>query len=39
MIMMMQTREMLVQGYALDTLFRHEKIISPTKISTPPAVR
>ena len=26
MIMMMQTREMLVQGYALDALFRHEKM-------------
>ena len=25
MMMMMQTREMLVQGYALDALFRHEK--------------
>lgn len=26
MLMMMQTREMLVQGYALDALFRHEKL-------------
>lgn len=26
MLMMMQTREMLVQGYALDALFRHEKM-------------
>ena len=26
MIMMRQTREMLVQGYALDALFRHEKM-------------
>ena len=26
MILMMQTREMLVQGYALDALFRHEKM-------------
>ena len=24
--MMMQAREMLVQGYALDALFRHEKL-------------
>ena len=27
MMMMMQTREMLVQGYALDALFRHEKMV------------
>ena len=27
MMMMMQTREMLVQGYALDALFRHEKLV------------
>ena len=27
MIMMMQTREMLVQGYALDALFRHEGLV------------
>lgn len=26
MMMMLQTREMLVQGYALDALFRHEKL-------------
>lgn len=26
MLMMMQAREMLVQGYALDALFRHEKL-------------
>lgn len=26
MMLMMQTREMLVQGYALDALFRHEKM-------------
>lgn len=26
MFMMMQTREMLVQGYALDALYRHEKM-------------
>ncbi|WP_449316921.1 trigger factor [Rubneribacter sp.] len=26
MIMMMQTRELLVQGYSLDALFRHEKM-------------
>ena len=27
MMMMMQTREMLIQGYALDALFRHEKMV------------
>ncbi|MBQ3106047.1 MAG: trigger factor [Eggerthellaceae bacterium] len=27
MMSMMQTREMLVQGYALDALFRHEKMV------------
>lgn len=27
MMMMMQTRQMLVQGYALDALFRHEKLV------------
>ena len=27
MMMMMQTREMLVQGYALDALFNHEKMV------------
>lgn len=27
MFVMMQTREMLVQGYALDALFRHEKMV------------
>lgn len=26
MLMMMQTREMLVQGYSLDAVFRHEKL-------------
>ena len=27
MMMMMQTRQMLVQGYALDALFRHEGLV------------
>lgn len=27
MMMMLQTREMLVQGYALDALFKHEKMV------------
>lgn len=27
MMMMMQTREMLIQGYALDALFRYEKMV------------
>ena len=27
MMLMLQTREMLVQGFALDAVFRHEKLV------------
>ena len=33
MMMMLHTREMLVQGYALDAVFRHEGSSSPTTTS------